>query len=207
MYKTKAYDAGSATSLQTSAPISRRDPTDRDVQIEILFCGICHSDLHYARDEWHDLMPTIYPYGGYSDSIVLDEGFVLHIPANVNLAGTAPLLCAGITTYSPEPGTPSPPATPPTQPRPEIPPPPDEPTTPVNTVRLRMANPGPVPNKSHAFIVDIYHLYCIIHNQAADRKTAVGHYSQRESRTKSEVEPAALCRRDDPESQHRHSQS
>ena len=137
MYKTKAYDAGSATSLQTSAPISRRDPTDRDVQIEILFCGICHSDLHYARDEWHDLMPTIYPYGGYSDSIVLDEGFVLHIPANVNLAGTAPLLCAGITTYSPEPGTPSPPATPPTQPRPEIPPPPDEPTTPLNTVRLR----------------------------------------------------------------------
>jgi alcohol dehydrogenase (NADP+) len=206
MYKTKAFSAGSATSLLTSAAIPRRDPTDRDVQIEILFCGICHSDLHYARDEWHDVMPTVYPcvpgheivgrvtevgsavsnfkagdlvgvgclvdsdhtcpncrtglqqfcpnlvltygspdrhktapvtYGGYSDSIVVDEGFVLHIPANVNLTGTAPLLCAGITTYSPEPGTPSPPATPPTQPRPEIPPPPDEPTTPVNTVRLR----------------------------------------------------------------------
>jgi alcohol dehydrogenase (NADP+) len=61
MYKTKAYSAGSATSLLTSATIPRRDPTDRDVQIEILFCGICHSDLHYARDEWHDVMPTFYP--------------------------------------------------------------------------------------------------------------------------------------------------
>ena len=143
MYKTKAYAAGSATSLLTSATIPRRDPTDRDMQIEILFCGICHSDLHYARDEWHDVMPTVYPYGGYSDSIVVDEGFVLHILANGNFTGTAPVLCAGITTHSPEPGTPSPPATPPTQPRPEIPPPPDEPTTPVNTVRLRMANPWP----------------------------------------------------------------
>lgn len=101
MHKTKACAAGSGTSLLTSVTIPRRDPTDRDMQIEILLCGICHSDLHYARDEWHDVMSTVYPYGGYSDSIVVDEGFVLRIPANVNLAGTAPLLCAGITTYSP----------------------------------------------------------------------------------------------------------
>jgi uncharacterized zinc-type alcohol dehydrogenase-like protein len=170
MYKAKAYSAASKTSPMTSAQIPRREPTERDVQIEILFCGICHSDLHYARDEWHDVMPAVYPcvpgheiigrvtkvgaavakhkpgdlvgvgclvdtdrtcpncregleqfcpsgvltyggpdkhgtapvtYGGYSDSIVVDEHFVLRIPANFNLAGAAPLLCAGITTYSP----------------------------------------------------------------------------------------------------------
>jgi uncharacterized zinc-type alcohol dehydrogenase-like protein len=170
MYKTKAYSAASKTSPLGSDTIPRRDPTDRDVQIEILFCGICHSDLHYARDEWHDVLPAVYPavpgheivgrvtkvgsavtrykagdlvgvgclvdsdrtcpncregleqfcpgmvltygspdrhgtapvtYGGYSDSIVVDERFVLRIPANLNLAGAAPLLCAGITTYSP----------------------------------------------------------------------------------------------------------
>jgi alcohol dehydrogenase (NADP+) len=170
MNKTKAYSAASATSLLASDTIPRRDPTDRDVQIEILFCGVCHSDLHYARDEWHDVMPAVYPcvpgheivgrvtklgagvsefktgdivgvgclvdsdqtcpncraglhqfcpnqvltygspdkhktapvtYGGYSDNIVVDENFVLRIPANLNLAGAAPLLCAGITTYSP----------------------------------------------------------------------------------------------------------
>jgi uncharacterized zinc-type alcohol dehydrogenase-like protein len=170
MYKTKAYAAASATSPLASATIPRRDPTDRDVQIEILFCGICHSDLHQARDEWHAVMPTVYPcvpgheivgrvtkvgaavrkfkpgdlaavgcmvdadrtcpqcqagleqfctnatftynspdrhgtapvtYGGYSESIVVDEHFVLRVPGNLDLAGTAPLLCAGITTYSP----------------------------------------------------------------------------------------------------------
>jgi uncharacterized zinc-type alcohol dehydrogenase-like protein len=169
MYHAKAYSAASATSALTSATIPRRDPTERDVQIEILFCGICHSDLHQARDEWHSVMPTVYPcvpgheivgrvtkvgaavrkfkpgdlaavgclvdsdrtcpecqagleqfcpnmtltynspdkhtgsvtYGGYSDSIVVDERFVLRIPANLDLAGAAPLLCAGITTYSP----------------------------------------------------------------------------------------------------------
>jgi alcohol dehydrogenase (NADP+) len=170
MYNTKAYSAASATSLLASTTIPRRDPTDRDVQIEILFCGICHSDLHYARDEWHAVMPAVYPcvpgheivgrvkkvgssvtkhkagdlvgvgclvdsdhscpncqagleqfcpnqvltygspdrhksapvtYGGYSDSIVVDERFVLRIPPDLSLAGAAPLLCAGITTYSP----------------------------------------------------------------------------------------------------------
>jgi uncharacterized zinc-type alcohol dehydrogenase-like protein len=170
MYKTKAYSAASATSPLASAAIPRRDPTERDVQIEILFCGICHSDLHSVRNEWSSIMPTTYPivpgheivgrvtkvgsavtrykpgdlaavgclvdsdgtcpqckagleqlcpnqtftfnapdrhgtapvtYGGYSGSIVVDERFVLRVPANLNLAGAAPLLCAGITTYSP----------------------------------------------------------------------------------------------------------
>jgi uncharacterized zinc-type alcohol dehydrogenase-like protein len=170
MYKTKAYSAASATTPLASTKIPRRDPTDRDVQIEILFCGICHSDLHQVRDEWKSIMPTVYPivpgheivgrvtkvgsavtrykpgdlaavgclvdsdrtcpqckanlenlcpnptltfnspdkhktapvtYGGYSNSIVVDEHFVLRVPTNVDLAGAAPLLCAGITTYSP----------------------------------------------------------------------------------------------------------
>ena len=169
MYKAKAYSVANATSPFASTTIARRDPTEKDVQIEILFCGICHSDLHQARNEWSGMMPTIYPcvpgheivgrvtkvgsavrnfkpgdlaavgcmvdsdrtcpeckagleqfcdnltltynfpdknsggvtYGGYSDSIVVDEHFVLRVPPNLNLAGTAPLLCAGITTYSP----------------------------------------------------------------------------------------------------------
>jgi uncharacterized zinc-type alcohol dehydrogenase-like protein len=169
MYNSKAYAAPSATSPLASTTIARRDPTDRDVQMEILFCGICHSDLHQARNEWSGVMPTVYPcvpgheivgrvtkigsavtkfkpgdlsavgcmvdsdgtcpecksgleqfcpnftltynfpdkhtggvtYGGYSDSIVVNERFVLKAPSNLNLAGVAPLLCAGITTYSP----------------------------------------------------------------------------------------------------------
>jgi uncharacterized zinc-type alcohol dehydrogenase-like protein len=169
-YDAKAYSADSAKSPLAGTTISRRKPTDQDVQIEILFCGICHSDLHYARDEWHDVMPTVYPcvpgheivgrvtdvgsevtrfragdlvgvgclvhsdgtcpncqagleqfcpnqvltygspdkhgtapvtYGGYSDSIVVDQRFVLRIPSNLDPAAAAPLLCAGITTYSP----------------------------------------------------------------------------------------------------------
>jgi uncharacterized zinc-type alcohol dehydrogenase-like protein len=169
MYNAKAYSAGSATSPLAPTTIARRDPTDTDVQIEILFCGICHSDLHQARNEWSGVMPTVYPcvpgheivgrvtkvgsavkkfqagdlaavgclvdsdgtcpeckagleqfcpnliltynfpdkhtggvtYGGYSDSIVVDERFVLKVPKNLDLAGAAPLQCAGITTYSP----------------------------------------------------------------------------------------------------------
>jgi len=169
MYNTKAYSATSETSPLDSTSIQRRDPTDRDVQIEILFCGICHSDVHSVRNEWSSVMPTVYPivpgheivgrvtkvgsavnkykpgdlaavgclvdsdgtcpnckadleqfcpnltltfnspdkhlggvtYGGYSDSIVVDERFVLRVPTNLNLPGVAPLLCAGITTYSP----------------------------------------------------------------------------------------------------------
>jgi uncharacterized zinc-type alcohol dehydrogenase-like protein len=170
MYQCKAYSAVSATSPLASTVIPRREPTARDVQIEILFCGICHSDLHTARGEWDSVMPTTFPcvpgheivgrvtkvgaevtkyktgdivgvgcmvdsdhtcpackagvevfcpnmaltynspdkhktaavtYGGYSESVVVEEYFVLRIPTNLNLAAAAPLLCAGITTYSP----------------------------------------------------------------------------------------------------------
>ena len=166
MYQTKAYSAAGASSPLAATAIGRREPTGHDVQIEILFCGICHSDLHMVRNEWGGTVYPIVPgheivgrvikagsavtkyrpgdlgavgclvdsdrtcpecqagfeqfcpnsvltyngpdkhlggvtYGGYSDSIVVDERFVLRVPANLDLAGTAPLLCAGITTYSP----------------------------------------------------------------------------------------------------------
>ncbi len=165
--KTNAYAAQSAAAPLAPFTIQRRDPGARDVQIKILYCGICHSDVHTARDEWHG---TTYPcvpgheiigrvtqvgaqvakfktgdtvgvgclvdscrvcenckedleqfcekgpvftynspdihsggmtYGGYSDSIIVDEAFVLRIPKNLDLSAAAPLLCAGITTYSP----------------------------------------------------------------------------------------------------------
>src|SRR5919112_5905712 len=167
-YKAEAYAAASAKSPLAPTTIPRRDPDEHDVQIEILFCGICHSDLHQVRNEWSGI-PTVYPcvpgheivgrvtkvgssvtkfrlgdlaavgclvdsdgncpecqsgleqfcpnttftynspdkhiggvtYGGYSDSIVVKEHFVLYVPSNLDLAGVAPLLCAGITTYSP----------------------------------------------------------------------------------------------------------
>lgn len=170
MYRAKAYSAASATAPFVADTIQRRETTPTDVQIEILFCGICHSDVHTVRNEWSSIMPTVYPcvpgheivgrvtgvgagvtkyragdlvgvgclvdsdhdcpscradleqfcpgatftynspdkhgtapvtYGGYSESIVVDERFVLRVPTNLNLAGVAPLLCAGITTYSP----------------------------------------------------------------------------------------------------------
>ncbi len=170
MDKTKAYSAATATAPLAATTIPRRAATPRDVQIDILFCGICHSDLHTVRNEWSSVMPTTYPcvpgheivgrvanvgaavtqckpgdlvgvgclvdsdhscphcdahveqfcanatftynspdrhgtapvtYGGYSERIVVDETFVLRVPANLDLAGVAPLLCAGITTYSP----------------------------------------------------------------------------------------------------------
>jgi uncharacterized zinc-type alcohol dehydrogenase-like protein len=169
MYNARAYSAASATSPLASTTIPRRDLTEHDVQLEILFCGICHSDLHSVRDEWSEFNATNYPivpgheilgrvtkvgsavrryqpgdlaavgclvdsdgtcesckagleqfcpnqvltfngpdrhlggvtYGGYSDSVVVDERFVLRVPTNLDPAGAAPLLCAGITTYSP----------------------------------------------------------------------------------------------------------
>src|SRR4030042_5914903 len=61
MYNAKAYSAASASSPLASTKITRRDPTEHDVQIEILFCGICHSDLHQVRNEWSSVMPTVYP--------------------------------------------------------------------------------------------------------------------------------------------------
>lgn len=165
---TKGYAATNAT--QPLAPFSfeRRQPRENDVQIEILYCGVCHSDIHQARDEWggdsmypmvpgHEIVGQVTAvgskvsrfkpgdrvgvgcmvdscrtcpsckqgleqfcdngltgtynsterdgitptYGGYSDKIVVDQAFVLKVPENLDLAGVAPLLCAGITTYSP----------------------------------------------------------------------------------------------------------
>jgi len=61
MYDTKAYAAASAASPLAPITIQRRNPTETDVQIEILFCGICHSDLHTVRDEWKAFLPTVYP--------------------------------------------------------------------------------------------------------------------------------------------------
>jgi uncharacterized zinc-type alcohol dehydrogenase-like protein len=150
--------------------IPRRTPQPQDVQIEILYCGVCHTDVHFVRNEFENAMPTTYPcvpgheivgrvvktgnavtkfkegdlaavgcmvdsdrtceaclegeeqfcasmpiftynapdkhlggvtYGGYSQSVVVDEDFVLRVPKNLNLAAAAPLLCAGITTYAP----------------------------------------------------------------------------------------------------------
>ena len=169
MNHAKAYSAASATAPLASITIPRRDLTDRDVEIEILFCGICHSDLHQVRNEWSAAHPTVYPivpgheivgrvtrvgagvrthragdlvgvgclvdadrtcdackagleqfcpdmtltfgspdkhlggvtFGGYSDKVVVDEHFVLRMPDTLDPAGAAPLLCAGITTYSP----------------------------------------------------------------------------------------------------------
>ena len=60
-FNVRAYSAASETSPLASDTIPRRNPTERDVQIEILFCGICHSDLHQVRNEWRDAMPTVYP--------------------------------------------------------------------------------------------------------------------------------------------------
>jgi alcohol dehydrogenase (NADP+) len=166
-YSTKAFSAASATSPLNATVIDRRVPTASDIQIQILYCGVCHSDLHFVRDEWHFTQYPAVPgheivgrvtaigsgvkkfkvgdtvgvgclvdscrtcancrtgleqfcdngmvmtygsidkhlgtptLGGYSQSIVVTEDFVLRMPANLNPAAAAPLLCAGITTYSP----------------------------------------------------------------------------------------------------------
>jgi alcohol dehydrogenase (NADP+) len=165
--KARAYSASSPTSPLVPVEIDRRDPGPKDVEIDILFCGVCHSDLHQARNEWHNTVypcipgheivgrvsrvgsrvekfkagdlagvgclvdscrkcpsclagqeqyctaPAVFTYnsddtvlggktfGGYASRIVVDEAFVLRIPAGLDPAAAAPLLCAGITTYSP----------------------------------------------------------------------------------------------------------
>ncbi len=167
MIPTKSYAAHSATTPLAPWSFDRRAPGPRDVQIQILYCGVCHSDLHTVRGEWG---PIAYPQvpgheiigrvvatgadvtghkagdmvgvgcmvdscqscascgegleqycevgmtgtyggtekqsgkptqGGYSDAIVVDQRFVVRVPAGLDPAGAAPLLCAGITTYSP----------------------------------------------------------------------------------------------------------
>ncbi len=169
MFEIKAYGATAADKPLEGLTIPRRDVQAGDVKIDIQYCGICHSDLHFVRGEW-DAMPPIYPavpgheivgrvievgadvknfkvgdvvgvgcmvhsdgtcdackegeeqfcpscvltygsadkhgtapgtLGGYSESIVVDQRFVLRIPENLELSAVAPLLCAGITTYSP----------------------------------------------------------------------------------------------------------
>jgi uncharacterized zinc-type alcohol dehydrogenase-like protein len=167
MFPTKGYAAYAADQSLKPFSFERRDPTPKDVQLEILFCGICHSDIHIVRDEWgggttypcvpgHEIVGRVVKtgrevkkfkegdlgavgcmvdscrrcpecekgleqfcdgivltynsqdeftggvtYGGYSKSIVVNEDFVLQVPPHLDLAATAPLLCAGITTYSP----------------------------------------------------------------------------------------------------------
>src|SRR5579872_4454292 len=169
MPKALAFAAQNKTTPLAQTSIERREAGAHDVQIQILFCGVCHSDLHTVRSEWPG---TVYPcvpgheivgrvtkvgggvkgfkvgdlaavgcmvdscrtcrscreglepycetgglvltyngpdkyfpdkttYGGYSSQIVVDEHFVLHVSNKLNLAATAPLLCAGITLYSP----------------------------------------------------------------------------------------------------------
>jgi uncharacterized zinc-type alcohol dehydrogenase-like protein len=166
MSHAKAYAAESPTAALGPTTIIRREPTPRDVEIDILFCGICHSDLHAARNDWggtryplvpgHEIVGRVtrvggsvtrhavgdvvavgclvdsdrtcdeckaglemfcahqvivfgspdrhlggHTFGGFSERIVVDEHFVLRVPAGLDPAAAAPLLCGGITTYSP----------------------------------------------------------------------------------------------------------
>ncbi|NRO95052.1 alcohol dehydrogenase catalytic domain-containing protein [Paraburkholderia sp. NMBU_R16] len=167
MYKTHAYAAQNAQSPLAPFELERRGLREYDVHIEVMFCGVCHSDLHQARNEWSNSIYPVVPgheivgrvmdvgpavtryktgdlvgvgclvdscrtcascqegleqycengfvatyngtdrvtgettYGGYSTNLVVDEAFVLRVPDNLDPAAVAPLLCAGITTYSP----------------------------------------------------------------------------------------------------------
>lgn len=164
---TRAFAAQAATSPLGPFAIERREPLAKDVEIEILYCGVCHTDIHFARNEWgftvfpvvpgHEILGKVtrvgsgvsrfkpgdlaavgcmvdscrtcpscragqeqfcqtgsvftyngvdkhsggVTYGGYSERVVVDEAFTLRVPSNLDPAGAAPLLCAGITTYSP----------------------------------------------------------------------------------------------------------
>ncbi len=166
MSNIHAYATTAANAALAPFEITRREPGSHDVQIEILYCGVCHSDIHQARNEWGNSVYPMVPgheivgrvtavgdhvkkfkvgdmagvgclidscrtcpqcaagdeqfcengstgtyngidkngeitYGGYSKQIVVDENFTLLIPANLDIKAVAPLLCAGITTYSP----------------------------------------------------------------------------------------------------------
>ena len=166
-YEVKAFGTTSPTDDLKQMNIDRREPSEKDVEIEILYCGVCHSDLHTARNDWkgtkypavpgHEIVGKVtrvgagvssfstgdivavgclvdscrtcdsckhdleqyclngftgtyngsdkhlggHTFGGYSEKIVVDEHFVLSVPENLELSAVAPLLCAGITTWSP----------------------------------------------------------------------------------------------------------
>jgi len=163
----RSWAAQTATSALAPFSIERREPLPGDVAIDILYCGVCHSDLHQVRNEWHNSVYPVVPgheivgrvvkvgsavkkfkvgdlaavgclvdscrictsckagleqyclnfpvftyngvdkhlggqtFGGYSESIVVDEAYTLKVSPKLDPAATAPLLCAGITTYSP----------------------------------------------------------------------------------------------------------
>ncbi|MFD2556476.1 NAD(P)-dependent alcohol dehydrogenase [Sphingobacterium tabacisoli] len=166
-FSTRAFGTEAPEADLKPMSIQRREVTAKDVEIDVLYCGVCHSDLHTARNEWggtsypsvpgHEIVGCItkiggavtkfkvgdlvgvgcmvdscrhcesckdgveqycengmtgtydspdkylgtHTMGGYSERVVVDEDFVLKVPTNLDLAATAPLLCAGITTYSP----------------------------------------------------------------------------------------------------------
>jgi uncharacterized zinc-type alcohol dehydrogenase-like protein len=169
-YPARAWGANAANAPLQAMNIQRRALQPHDVLLDVLYCGVCHSDIHTAKDEWHNVFPTVFPcvpghevigrvaaigsavnkfrvgdiggvgclvssclscepceadreqnclngatftynspdaisggvtYGGYSDKIVVPQHFVISIPAGADLAATAPLLCAGVTTFSP----------------------------------------------------------------------------------------------------------
>lgn len=170
MIQTKGYATHDTSATFTPFDFERRNLGPNDILIDVEYCGICHSDIHQAKDEWHDMMPANYPmvpgheivgrvtqvgdavskfaagdvagigcfidscreclgckngleqycingcaftyngtemdrttptYGGYSNKYVIDENYALKVNAAGDLSGVAPLLCAGITTYSP----------------------------------------------------------------------------------------------------------
>ncbi|NPC53057.1 alcohol dehydrogenase catalytic domain-containing protein, partial [Corallococcus exiguus] len=167
MISARGYAAPDASSPLAPFPFERREPGPRDVQLDVLYCGVCHTDLHMARNDWgfstyplvpgHEIVGRVVrvgsevtkflpgdlagvgtmvdscracadcrdgyeqyckvqgvltygsrekdgkgiTQGGYSDRLVVDEHFALKVPANLAPAAVAPLLCAGITTYSP----------------------------------------------------------------------------------------------------------
>ncbi|WP_196934437.1 NAD(P)-dependent alcohol dehydrogenase [Sphingobacterium hungaricum] len=166
-YAVKAFGTKASDADLEQLTIQRRNPTPKDVEIEILFCGVCHSDLHTARNDWggtkypavpgHEIVGRVksvgsavskhqvgdlvgvgcivdschtcascqqdleqyclngfvgtyngkdahlggQTYGGYAETVVVDESYVLRVPKHLDLAAVSPLLCAGITTWSP----------------------------------------------------------------------------------------------------------
>jgi len=99
--KTNGYAARSAEEPLAPWSFERRATGPRDVAIDILFCWVCLSDLHTVRRVAGDRLPLRHRTRGYSKRIVVDHDFVLRVPDGLDPAGVAPLLCAGITTYSP----------------------------------------------------------------------------------------------------------